>query len=108
MGFSQKPKHVASKKDIDVVVTNSLYFLFDDRICNHVSNTNIHIMLSQIPIKKKRNVPSVTTKDCLLCIWNIYLQHISVQRDHFQVLHSCDVWRLSFCLLLSSERCEPN
>jgi hypothetical protein len=39
----------------------------------------------------------VTAKGCLLWVWNIYLQHTSVQMDHLQVLHSGDTWHLSFC-----------
>jgi len=53
-GFHKKPKHVASKKDIDIVVTNGLYYLFDDRICNHVNKINIHITFSQTPIKRNK------------------------------------------------------
>jgi hypothetical protein len=29
-------------------------------------------------------MPSVTSNDCLLCIWEICLQHGSVQTDHLQ------------------------
>jgi hypothetical protein len=40
------------KTDMNVVVTNGLYFLFDDRICNRVNNTNIHITFGQTTINK--------------------------------------------------------
>jgi hypothetical protein len=31
-------------------------------------------------------MPSVTSRGCLLCIWEIRLKHVSFQRDHLQVI----------------------
>lgn len=53
-GFHKKPKHVASKKSINIVVTNGLYFLPDDGICNHVNDINIHVTFSQTTTKRKK------------------------------------------------------
>jgi hypothetical protein len=41
-----------AKNDKNVVVTNGLYFLFDDRNCNYVYNTNIHITFGQTTFYK--------------------------------------------------------
>ena len=56
MGFSQKAETCCKKKDIrvNIVVTNGLYAVFDDRICNHVNNINIHITFSGTTIKRKK------------------------------------------------------
>jgi hypothetical protein len=106
-GFHKKPKHVASKKDINIVVTDGMYFPFDDRIYNHVNNINIHITFSQATIGRKQYAVCHNQGLSIMYMKYLFSTYFS-PRDHLQVSHSCDTWHLSFCLLLSSQRCEPN
>jgi hypothetical protein len=38
---------------------------------------------------------SITTKGCLVCTWEISLQHFSVQRDYLLVIHTSKLLRMA-------------
>jgi hypothetical protein len=70
VGFPQKAKKYC-KQNINIVVTNGLYFLLDDRIFNHVNNINIHITFSQTTTK--RNKYAVCHNQGLSIMYMVYL-----------------------------------